>query len=364
MLTRKEKIDNLQSFIESEHFGIETYKTIYLFNQNAHILGLSIDLYGHLVEKLDAKDFSISLTNDVLVRVKQVIILDVIMKVQILIEASLALIEALSKGYDSVPVILTRYNSKLIYEIIEHIKHKEYEMTKVLGLPNIDSLSVSNEEKEFLASLFSHSSESMYTSLLKIINFYQQFSLIYNKTKHGMIFELGLSHTLDPKVELEPLKFIESMVQAIDKIDEYKMPPGYIHHVPENQKNIDKRYYNSFAVIVFRKELFDMIANTKGILKQIISYICDSHLTYAVNCGQTYLHFTIKDGQIGPRYFSNELSVEDSEYLMNIFKKIVPNMNSDLGQLKTIYEFKSAEIVKSIQDNIVTNIWLSNPLSP
>ena len=271
--------------------------------------------------------------------------------------------EALSKGYSSVPVIMTRYKPKLIYDIIEHIKHKKYDMDKVLGLPNIDILPISNEEKEFLTTLFSHSSNSMYTSLLKIIDFYQQFTLIYNKTKHGMIFELGLSYTFDLRLALKQPSFTQSMVQAIDNIEEYKMPPGYIRHAPGNQNNLTRGYFNAFSVVAFRKELLDLVGDIKSLLKQIISFICDSHLTYAANCGQTYLHFSIKDKQIGPRYFSDELSTEDSARLMKIFKKVVPNMNIDLGQLKTVYKFSSSEIAKSIQDNLVTNIWLSNPLS-
>lgn len=357
MLTRKDKKDKFQSFIKSEHFGIDTFRTIYLFNQNALYCVQTIDLYGLLIKKLDNKDIPNNFKESHLVRIKQIVILDVLMKMEILIESTLALIEGLSKGYSSVPVIMTRYKTKVIYDIIEHIKNKEYDMSKVLGLPNIDSLPISNEEKNFLSKLFSLSCESMYKSLLKIIDFYQEFSLIYNKTKHGLTFELGLSHTLDLRLVPKHPIFTKSMVQAIDKIDENKMPPGYIRHIPKPNNTI-KGYYNAFAVVTFRKELFKKIRDIKSLLKQIISYTCESHLTYAMNCGETYIHFSVIDGQVGPRYFSNELSTDESARLVKIFKKIVSNMNIDLSELKTVYEFKSSEIAKSIQDNIVTNIWV------
>lgn len=359
MLTRKDKIDNFQSFIKSKNFGIDTYKTIYLFNQNALFSVQTVNLYGLLLKKLD-KDIPNSFSDNQLVRIKQMVILDVLMKMEILIESTLALIEGLSRGYSSVPVIMTRYKSKLIYDIIEHIKNKEYDMGKILCFPQIDSLPVSAKEKIFLSKLFSLSCESMYKSLLKIIDFYQQFSLIYNKTKHGMTFELGLGYGLDLQSVPNQPSFTKSMVQAIDNIDKNKMPPGYIHHHVPKPDNTINEYYKAFAVLVFRRELLDVIASTKNLLKEIISYICDSHLTYAANCGQTYLHFSIKDGRMGPRYFSKELNAGESARLMNIFKKVAPNMNTDLGQLKTIYEFKSSEISKSIQNNIVTNIWISN----
>ena len=90
MLTREDKIENFHSFIESEHFGIDTYKTIYLFNQNAHYSALTIDLYRDLIKRLDEKEPLANFTNDDLVRVNQTIMLDVLMKMQILIESALA----------------------------------------------------------------------------------------------------------------------------------------------------------------------------------------------------------------------------------------------------------------------------------
>lgn len=92
MLTRKDKIDNFQSFIKSKNFGIDTYKTIYLFNQNALFSVQTVNLYGLLLKKLD-KDIPNSFSDNQLVRIKQMVILDVLMKMEILIESTLALNE-------------------------------------------------------------------------------------------------------------------------------------------------------------------------------------------------------------------------------------------------------------------------------
>jgi len=50
-----------------------------------------------------------------------------------------------------------------------------------MGLPMIDTLPVSPEEKKFLGILFSESSQSLHETLIELIAFYKEFSIVYGK---------------------------------------------------------------------------------------------------------------------------------------------------------------------------------------
>jgi len=108
MLTRQYKIDHALDFINSPNFGNDTFKTINLFNLNLHYALLSIDLNGIVRKKLDDGDIQSTLSGDDLLKVKQTMTLDVIMKIEILIERTLILIDPLSRGYKYVPQMMTK----------------------------------------------------------------------------------------------------------------------------------------------------------------------------------------------------------------------------------------------------------------
>jgi hypothetical protein len=64
----------------------------------------------------------------------------------------------------------------------------------------------------------------------------------------------------------------------------------------------------------------------KSILGTIVSFICENHLTYAANCGETYLPVVRKNKEVGVRM-------------------VTLNWNDD---------------IESLAKNVVTNIWLSD----
>ena len=74
--------------------------TITDFAENAHNIILTIELYGILIEKLEKDNLLKNHKRGDVIRIKQQIVLDAILKTQILIESTLVLIHSLSVGYN------------------------------------------------------------------------------------------------------------------------------------------------------------------------------------------------------------------------------------------------------------------------
>lgn len=121
-----------------------------------------------------------------LVRVKQHIMLDIIIKVMILIETTLVLVDALSTGYQVVAKRLTYYSFSAIYETMKNIRTGQYNFRKVLGFPSVDKLPLSKEEQKYLANNFEQSFTIFSNTLNRLIGFYEKFRILYGKSKHGL----------------------------------------------------------------------------------------------------------------------------------------------------------------------------------
>lgn len=153
MLNRDEKIKQLDNFMRSKKFGIDTWMTIQLFKNNTHYILTTLKLYGVLIKRLDEGNIPNTLGPRDKVVVKQFIILDVIMKLEILIESTLVLIHALSKDRNSVPKFMTYYDTNIIRIAIDKIKNRKYNMEKILGLLKISQLPfLLREERKYLSS--------------------------------------------------------------------------------------------------------------------------------------------------------------------------------------------------------------------
>ena len=196
MLNREQKIEQFDSFMRSKEFGIDTWMTIHLFKNNTHYILNTLKLYGVLIKRLDEGNIANTLIPRDKVIVKQFIILDVIMKLEILIESTLVLIHALSKDRNSVPKLMTYYDTDIIRIAIEKIKNRRYNMERILSLLKISQIPfLSKEERKYLAFDYGESVKKMYKNLDTLADFYEDFRLIYGKTKHGLTLNPGLNLT-------------------------------------------------------------------------------------------------------------------------------------------------------------------------
>jgi len=257
--------------------------------------------------------------------------------------------------------MMTRYNFNLLPKIIKKIRKRDYNFRKILALPDIGRLPISPEERGFLGKLYLESIQTVQDSLLEMIEFYHQFNIIYTKSKHGLSFDLGLSQTFDPSSDVKPLNSKGSLIQCIDKKDETDMPPGYIISFPKDQTyNFSTLYFNTVSILKVDDTLFDKISRMKSILGIIVSFICENHLTYAANCGETYLPVVRKNKEVGVRMVTLNWNDGVEAKLKEIFSKVLPYMNINELNLDTVFKSKNPLIIESLAKNVVTNIWLSN----
>jgi len=187
------------------------------------------------------------------------------------------------------------------------------------------------------------------------------FNIIYTKSKHDLSFVLGLSETLDPTAEAKSPNSKGSLIQCVDKKDMTDMPPGYIVSFPKNQTyNFSRLYFNTVSILKVDDTLFDRIKKMKSILGTIVSFICENHLTYAANCGETYLPVVRKNKEVGVRMVTLNWNDDTEAKLKKIFTKVLPYMNINDLNLDTVFKSKNPLIIESLAKNVVTNIWLSD----
>lgn len=160
MLSKTEKIKTCEEFIRNT-FGIEAFRTLYLFEENITSLFSLIDLYGIIIvgkKNLIPNSFS----DREFLPIRQFLALDIILKLQVIIESTLVLSHSLSSGYHSIARNMTYYDFNLLKTIRENIVKKQYDSRRILGLPEIDRLPISREEKKFLAGEYQKIEEGLW----------------------------------------------------------------------------------------------------------------------------------------------------------------------------------------------------------
>jgi hypothetical protein len=359
MLTLEEKNQQFMSFIKSEKFGLDTWTSLVLFNQNSHNILLTIQLYGIIIKRLDEGDIPNNFTSIESVRIKQHIYMDVIMKIQILIETLLVLIHALSKNYSKVSQILTFYDTKLVRSIIENIRTKKYNIRKVLGLPNLGKLPLTDEQKRFMLVEYAEWERLANEILCKLTNFYEDFRIAYGKSKHGLTFQTGLGfHQEISRPILESVNFHDSLLGCLDRKVRRDMPK---RHYISDVRTKTAQYFNAVSYVKFNDKLLNEIQVTISRLKEIIPFICSNHMTYAKNCGESYLPYVVEDGKVGLKMPNRKgISDNENEICRRIINTIIPIMNISEGNHLILGEIVESKIKESMLNDAVTNIWIKN----
>jgi hypothetical protein len=182
---------NFQNFIKSNKFGQHTWTTLFTYRMNCKIVIKTIELYSNLLQqKLSTTKHS---SVDIL-RIKQQLYLDTISKISILIESFLVLIDSLSHSYGLVSKNMLGYNLGKIHSIIKniHANPVEYDMRLVLGLYDISRMSfLSEHQKIVLEKVYDETQKIAISKLKNLAEFYDDFYIVYVKTKHGLTYYSG-----------------------------------------------------------------------------------------------------------------------------------------------------------------------------
>ena len=357
MLTEKERKAQCEAFIKSNKFGLDTWVTIRALDENVKNMIHTINLYGMLIEELDTGLFADEFPAEKMLRIEQHIVLDMILKAEIIVESSLIFIYQLSKGskhYRALPKTMSRYNNELVKIVMKKVWQKGFPMQTALGLPLISHLHLKKDEAKLLFSLYQESERNAWEAIGKIVDFYEKFRTVYNKYKHGLIFRTGggLKDGNSSALTLE-----QSSLIALDRKGMNDMPKGYIPY--DTGDILAPGWFNAVSHLNFgqklMKEIFTIIVSLEG----IVSYVCSNHRTFAINCGERYLPFSwISDKQISLTLLvpSPALTDKQTMLLKSITDKIFPEMNTQRDELFEDFTYKKAHLTEAIQNNTVTNI--------
>lgn len=152
-----------------------------------------------------------------------------------------------------------------------------------------------------------------------------------------------------------------SILQCYTRIDKHKVPREHLtSHLLSSTPPISYKFFNFLSVIKFDKKLTDEISSTISILRELLSFICTNHQSYALNCGKAYLPYRRRDDRIymlTSKRYENE---KDEKMVKNIADK---NLNSMYvpKQLESIVKinYNNPQIIESLNSNTITNILLS-----
>jgi hypothetical protein len=342
MLTRDEKYTQCESYIKSDRFGLDTWMIIERLRINFSNMIATMELYQNMVKC------------DMHIQVKQHIMLDIIVKIMILIETTLVLVDALSTGYHMVVKKLTYYAFSDVYQIMENIRTNQYNYRKVLGFPSVDTLPLASEEQKYLAKNYQKRFTSFSTALNRLIGFYNKFRILYGKSKHGLTFVSGVM----PGASVTSLVFEDSLLICYDRKGKQDMAHAqYIQTSFINTR--EKHFFNAISNVRFNQNLFDEIRSTITILKDDFSFVCKNNLTHAVNCGEGYLPYIVDNNKIGIQFSGKTVSEEEKNMRKSIAEKITPLINTREVNLKIEINYEKPEIIQSLANNSVTNLWIN-----
>jgi hypothetical protein len=122
--------------------------------------------------------------------------------------------------YKSLPDKMTYYSFEAIYHFIEKVRNDNYDWRRVLGLPEIRSLPLSKSQQEYLFRNYERSYASVKHIIMKFAEFYDRFSIIYGKYKHGLTIQAGLVHNFSSEASL----LGRSILVCYDRRDKKRMP--------------------------------------------------------------------------------------------------------------------------------------------
>lgn len=352
MLSEAERKAKCKSFIESSKFGLDTWITIHALDENVKNMIMTITVYRKLIKKLDEGLFSNEFPPAQMLRIKQHIVLDMILKTEIIIESSLIFTYQLAKGsrgYRALPKTMSRYDTNLIKIVKIKVWKRGFPLRTALRLPLISHLHIERDEAKVLETIYQDTERNVWEALCKIVDFYDKFETVYNKYKHGLVFRTGAGLK---DGNTNSLAFEKSSLIALDRKGVNDLPKNYI---PYNTDDVlAPGWFNAISHLNFGQNLIDEIFIILDAVQKILSYVCSNHKTFAINCGESYLPFLrINDNQIMPAFFGD--FTDKRAILESIAAKVFPEMNAQSDELYEDFTYKKGHLVKAIRNNTITN---------
>jgi hypothetical protein len=118
--------------------------------------------------------------------------------------------------------------------------------------------------------------------------------------------------------------------------------------------------FNFISHINFGQKTIDEIFAIADIAEKMVAYVSLNHKINALNCGQSYLPMGFKDEKPYPAFLPLQSSLQGhEEEIESVAKKIYQQMNFQPAVTGEEFTYKNPNLVKSIQNNTVTNIFIT-----
>lgn len=286
------------------------------------------------------------------IRIYQQFMLDIISKIEIIIESLLVLIHELSKGYDNLSIKMTYYRPEILQDIIkEMFINNNYNKNRAFAIPTFTGLSLENEERTFLENDYNNLKNLLHNNLEKLSKFYNQFRMIYGKTKHGLTYMSGTQS------EGSNNSFFNSSLYGFTRIDDSKTSNDFVKSkITSSEPPIKIKFFNVISYIKFDKKLIDNIQKIIITLKEIIMLVCNNHLLFAVNRGNGFLLFSERDNQRSMVTSQEYKGEKEIKIIASIAKKNLLKFYSPKTFTTTNLQFDNDEINSNLNENSICNI--------
>jgi hypothetical protein len=123
-------------------------------------------------------------------------------------------------------------------------------------------------------------------------------------------------------------------------------------------------YYNVISILNFSDKLVENLKKIIRDLKEIITYICDNHMTYATNCGEGYLPYDLRvedpEAIMVKFNFDSSAGGDYQEKCGAVFNKVVPLTIKIHPELYISAEYQTLnDIAKnSLLSDTIINVWI------
>lgn len=202
-MTPEERRANCEEFINSPAFGRDTWITITAFNENVNNTIVTMHLCNDLLRYLDQGFLPSQFQQQQqMLRIKQHIVLDLILKAQTIVESSLVFLYELSDQYRGLSRRMARYTldhvNNVVLRAIWEKDDLDFRMLRAMGVPSVANMrQLEPNEIALLQELYRQTENNVWVQLQRLADFYDRFKIVYNKYRHGLILRTGGTHNND-----------------------------------------------------------------------------------------------------------------------------------------------------------------------
>ena len=214
---------------------------------------------------------------------------------------------------------------------------------------------MSPDEKKFLNQDFLKFESDIIERLRRLTDYYDKFRVVYGKSKHGLAFlTAGTSSSTvasfhDSILQCFGRRVKERKQPNVIRISHFKLAPEIVHD-----------FFDFISIVKFGKPLIDEINATISNLKEIISFICTNHKSFALNCGKGYLPYRQRNGRVYMLTSTASPTESEQKIIESITSKNLKQMYIPKVEFSINNEHSNPELIEALAKNTVTNILIPN----